>query len=172
MAFLHQIKRYDMENSYKGASVSLWFNHCPHKCIGCWNEETWERDKTLEVPNEIVVKEVLSCLGGPFNLNTLALLGGDPLSPLNIKDVLEIVSSIKKARPETNIICWTGFRFEQLQSKAMSPILEYIDVLIDGRFILDKKIEGKKYGSSNQRVIDVKKTISNTNKEIVLMEDF
>lgn len=172
MAYLHQIKKYDMENSWKGASVSLWFNHCPHSCSGCWNSQTWERDESLYQDNDKVVQEVKESLGqGVFQLNTLALLGGDPLSPKNIQDTIYIVKALKEWRPDLNVICWTGFTWEQVVgSKLLKPILEYLDVLVDGRFMIDRKVEGKKYGSDNQRAIDVQRTLSEGT--IRIMEDF
>lgn len=172
MAYLHQIKKYDMENSWRGASVSLWFNACPHHCPGCWNSQTWERDESLYQDNDQVVQEVKESLGqGVFQLNTLALLGGDPLSPKNIKDTIYIVKALKEWRPDLNVICWTGFTWEQvIGSKLLSPILEYLDVLVDGRFMIDRKVEGKKYGSDNQRAIDVQRTLSEGT--IRIMEDF
>lgn len=172
MAYLHQIKKYDMENSWKGASVSLWFNHCPHSCRGCWNSQTWGRDESLYQDNDKVVQEVKESLGqGVFQLNTLALLGGDPLSPKNIKDTIYIVKALKEWRPDLNVICWTGFTWEQVVgSKLLKPILEYLDVLVDGRFMIDRKVEGKKYGSDNQRAIDVQRTLSEGT--IRIMEDF
>lgn len=173
MAYLHNIKKYDMENSgLKGASVSLWFNHCPHHCPGCWNSETWERNENLYEDNQEVIEEILDGLdGGPMKLNTLALLGGDPLSPKNIQDTLEILSAVKTKKPETEVICWTGFTWEQvIKSKLLKPVLEYLDVLIDGRFMIDRRIEGKKYGSDNQRCIDVKKSLQYD--KIYLMEGF
>lgn len=172
MAYLHQIKKYDMENSWKGASVSLWFNHCPHSCRGCWNSQTWDRDEALYQDNDQVIQEVKDSLGeGVFQLNTLALLGGDPLSPKNIQDTIYIVKALKEWRPDLNVICWTGFTWEQVVgSKLLKPILEYLDVLVDGRFMIDRKIEGKKYGSDNQRAIDVQGALSEG--KIKIMEDF
>lgn len=172
MAYLHQIKKYDMENSWKGASVSLWFNHCPHSCSGCWNSQTWDRDESLYQDNDQVVQEVKESLGqGVFQLNTLALLGGDPLSPKNIQDTIYIVKALKEWRPDLNVICWTGFTWEQVvDGKLLRPILEYLDILVDGRFMIDRKVEGKKYGSDNQRAIDVQRTLSEGT--IKIMEGF
>lgn len=140
--------------------------------LGCWNRETWERDESLYQDNDKVVQEVKESLGqDAFQLNTLALLGGDPLSPKNIQDTIYIVKALKEWRPDLNIICWTGFTWEQvIGSKLLRPILEYLDVLVDGRFIIDRKVEGKKYGSDNQRAIDVQRTLSEGT--IKIMEDF
>ena len=140
--------------------------------LGCWNQQTWERDESLYKDNDQVVQEVKESLGqGVFQLNTLTLLGGDPLSPKNIQDTIYIVKALKEWRPDLNVICWTGFTCEQvIGSKLLSPILEYLDVLVDGRFMIDRKVEGRKYGSDNQRAIDVQRTLSEGT--IKIMEDF
>ena len=129
--------------------------------LGCWNEETWERNETLYQDNDQVIQEVKNGLGeGVFKLNTLALLGGDPLSPKNIQDTIYIVKALKEWRPDLNVICWTGFTWEQVtRNNRLKAVLPFLDVLIDGRFMLERKIEGRKYGSDNQRVIDVKQSL-------------
>lgn len=172
MAFVHNVKKYDMENTGPwGASTSIWFNHCPHHCVGCWNPETWDRKEELKMSNEEIVQECIEGLTGQIPLNSLALLGGDPLSPLNVQDTIDIVTKIKEKLPNIKIICWTGFLYNQVEhSKLLAPILPLIDVLIDGHFELNKRIEGERFGSYNQRCIDVPKTLEKG--EIVLNEAF
>lgn len=155
MARLHDIKDYDTENIYWGASTSLWFNGCIHKCKGCWNAETWNVDEKLEIPNEEVVSRTLEALDKFMPLD-LTLLGGDPLAPFNIKDVTEIVEAIKKKRPHTRVLCWTGYQWNQVKHL---DIMQNIDILVDGRYVQGLHVEGKMYGSSNQKVIDVKKSL-------------
>lgn len=164
MARLHDLKHFDSQNTYFGVATSLWFNHCPFHCKGCWNEQTWEKDDSLERPNSEIIAETLLALD-EFGLHKdLSLLGGDPLSPLNIFDTLEILKGIKKARPETRVVCWTGFTYERIINK---EVLDYIDILIDGRFVEALKVENYKlYGSSNQRVIDVQKSLAQ-NKVVI-----
>lgn len=90
----------------------------------------------------------------------LTLLGGDPLSPFNIKDLVEILTGVKKARPKTRVLCWTGYKWEQLvNNKLLGSALPYMDILIDGKYEKDLHIEGHKFGSSNQLVIDVQKSL-------------
>lgn len=169
---LQYLKTYDQENTMgQGASVSLWFNGCSHQCPGCFNQETWEFDETLEVPNKEVVNRVMDALDGPARLNTLTLLGGDPLNPRNVMDMIEIVSEIKNRRPDTQVVCWTGFTWRQVvNSKLLAPALEYIDVLIDGRYERELTVKGKPFGSSNQKVIDVPKSLEA--KELVYFGNF
>lgn len=128
--------------------------------LGCWNEDTWDVDKTLETPNQAVIFNTLMALDDPFPKD-LALLGGDPLMPNgNLEDVVEIVGAIKRHRPNTRVLCWTGFKMEALMKGGrFKPALELIDILIDGRYEKDLHVDGKKYGSTNQRIIDVKKSL-------------
>lgn len=168
MAYIHMIKSYDMENTgTQGASVSIFFNHCPHHCKNCWNESTWARDEALFIPNKVVIDNLIKIFTADFPIKTLALLGGDPLSPYNINDCIEIVSAIKEKFPDLEIICWTGFLWEAVKrSSILSPILPYLDILIDGRFIEARKVEGKHFGSDNQRCIDVQRSLAE-NKPII-----
>ncbi|UDM72709.1 4Fe-4S cluster-binding domain-containing protein [Vagococcus fluvialis] len=172
MARLHLLRETDLHNCYWGISTSLWFNGCPHKCLGCWNRETWDIDESLEIPNNEVIERTLKALDDPFPKD-LTLLGGDPLMPnANLDDVVEIVSAIKKARPHTRVLCWTGFRIEPLiKTKKFRAALELIDVLIDGRYEQSLHVTGKKYGSSNQRIIDVKETLK-IGKVVIAPENY
>lgn len=159
MAKLHQIKHVDIENTYWGYSTSLWFNGCPHRCLGCWNANTWDIDETLNIPNQDVVDEVLFALD-EYLPKDLSLLGGDPLAPFNLEDLEEILTGVLSKRPQTRILCWTGYRWEFLvKSPLYKKILPMIDILIDGRYIKKLHVEGRKYGSSNQRIINVKESL-------------
>lgn len=175
MAYIHLIHHYDPENGYPtvgptpgSASVSIFFNGCSKACPLCWNPEALGRKRSLYRPNEEVVEEVLEALD-EFFPKDLALLGGDPLENSfeedfrnNAADTLEILEGVKKERPQTRVICWTGYTWNEcLADPLVKEIFEkgLIDILIDGRFIFERKVEGKMYGSSNQRVIDVKKSL-------------
>lgn len=172
LARLHLIRETDLHNCYWGVSTSLWFNGCPHKCVGCWNEDTWEIDESLEMPNELIIQRSLEALDKPIKKD-LTLLGGEPLMPkYNLDDTIEIVSAIKKARSHTRVLCWTGFTMEvMMRSKAFRPALELIDIIIDGKYMKDLHIKGKKYGSTNQRVIDVKQSLAE-NKVVLAPENY
>ena len=160
MARLHLIRETDLHNCYWGISTSLWFNGCPHACVGCWNEATWEIDESLHIPNSDVIDIALKSLDDPIPKD-LTLLGGEPLMPNgNLEDMIEIVSKIKEHRPHTRVLCWSGFKIEYLMKhKRFRAALDLIDILIDGRYEQNLHIDGKKYGSTNQRIIDVKNTI-------------
>lgn len=156
MARLHTLREFDIANTYWGPAVSLFFNYCPWHCKGCWNEETWKLDKSLEIPNDEVVDKIIKALDADGVHKDLTLLGGDPLADLNLEDVEYIVGKVKELRPETKVLCWTGFTWKMVKDY---PIMNMIDILIDGRFVEKLKVYGKKYGSSNQKIIDVQKSL-------------
>lgn len=172
MARLHDLKHVDLDNCYWGISTSLWFNHCPHRCVGCWNAETWDKNESLERPNKEIIEEVLFALDEFGMPKDLTLLGGDPLSPFNIKDVVEILTAVKTARPQTRILCWTGYRWENLiRNKVLGQALPLIDILIDGKYEQKLHVENHKYGSSNQLVIDVQKSLQ-LGEKIIAPENY
>lgn len=172
MARLHLIRETDLHNCYWGISTSLWFNGCPHRCVGCWNEETWEINNDLFIDNREVISRTLKALDNPIRKD-LTLLGGEPLMPkANLDDVIEIVSEIKRVRPSTRVLCWTGFKMEYLMKhKQFVEALKLIDILIDGRFEQELRVHNKKYGSSNQRIIDVKETLA-TGEIVIAPENY
>lgn len=162
MARLHDIKEVDLENTYWGVATSLWFNHCPHECFNCWNDETWQKDDGLEIPNDEVVDKTLEYLDS-FGMNkTLTLLGGEPFSPYNVKDLSYILKNVKEIRPHTKILSWSGYEFHVLKkSKYMREALQYVDVIVCGRYIDEWNCHGqnKMYGSENQYIVDVKESL-------------
>jgi len=172
MARLHDLKHVDLDNCYWGISTSLWFNHCPHRCVGCWNAETWDKNEDLEMSNESVIEEVLLALDEFGMEKDLTLLGGDPLSPFNVKDLVEILQGVKLKRPHTRVLCWTGYRWEQLvNNKVLGAALPYIDILIDGKYEQGLHVEGHKFGSSNQMIIDVKQSLL-TGEKVIAPENY
>ncbi len=162
MARLHDLKHADIENAYWGVATSLWFNGCPHRCKNCWNEETWAIDDTLDRDNGAIILETLTALDEYGMAKDLSLLGGDPLAPYNLPDMKDIVRGVKTIRPQTRVLCWTGYTWEQLTRNSFwIHALELIDILIDGRYEQSLHVEGHKFGSRNQRVIDVQKSLQN-----------
>ena len=182
MAYIHAIKTYDPENALPtvegrwvgGATTSLWFNGCSKMCRECHNAWMLDRQHQLAIPNYAVIEQTLAALDEFFPKH-LALLGGDPLENSfsgdrldwnNASDTLEIVSAIKQARPQTKVICWTGYTWSECQSDPLiRQMLSLLDVLVDGRYNHRLHVEGRLYGSANQRVIDVPTSL-NTGKVV------
>lgn len=154
------IKYSDMING-KGIRVSLFVSGCSHKCEGCFNKETWDENYgnlfTNVEKNEIFeyFKKYESVVQG------LSLLGGDPTFKNNVEPLINFLTEFKKLFPNKDIWLWTGFTWEVLQKdEKRLKLIELCDVIIDGRFDINKKDLNLKWrGSSNQRVIDVKNSL-------------
>ena len=158
------IKFNDIANGL-GVRTSLFVSGCTHRCKNCFNSEAWDfnygKPFTKEVENEIINSLKNSFVDG------LSLLGGEPFEPQNQKALLPFLERVKKEVPSKNIWCYTGYLFDsellknsRAKTEYTNKMLELIDVLVDGKFIEElKDITLLFKGSSNQRVIDVKKSL-------------
>ena len=157
MARISTIKLNDIANG-NGVTVSVWFQGCPHRCKDCHNPQTWNFNDGEEFTQEHIDKVFEYIEKNNINRN-LSVLGGEPLCSQNVEGTLELCKQFKKRYPEKTIYLWTGYELSEFNNIQME-VLIYIDVLIDGRFEVDKKDLSLKFrGSSNQRVIDVKKSL-------------
>ena len=137
----------------------LWCSGCGHHCKGCHNPETW--DRYCGKPFDEKAKELLCELLSKPYIRGLTLSGGDPMFQPNVKEVIELVKELKERLPDKDIWMYTGYTFEELQRDVdRKKILPYIDVIIDGKFILEQRnITLAFRGSPNQRIIDVPSTL-------------
>ena len=155
------IKRVDVANG-PGVRVSLFVSGCTHRCVECFNPETW--DFHFGAPfGEEQVEEILGYLR-PAYIKGLSLLGGEPFEPENQQAVLELVKRVREELPEKDIWCYTGYLFEQLRDGKVGShsraLLEQLDVLVDGPFVLARKNLGLRFrGSDNQRIIKVQESL-------------
>ena len=151
------LKKFDIANG-PGVRVSLFVSGCRHRCKNCFNKEAW--DFSYGKPfTEITEQEILTALSADY-ITGLSLLGGEPFEPENRLVLAEFLKKVKEKSSEKTIWCYTGFEFEKLNDPESMEMLKYIDVLVDGRFIEEKKSPALIFrGSSNQRIIDVKKTL-------------
>lgn len=157
----HNITKDDMNNG-DGLRVVLWVSGCNHACPECQNQITWDADCGLNF-DENAKNEIFFELQKDY-VSGLTFSGGDPLYPGNVECVTNFAREVKTMFPQKNIWLYTGFLFEQIKNY---EILKYIDVLVDGPFIVKLKDNNAHWkGSINQRVIDVQKTLQNN--EIVL----
>lgn len=150
----HNITKEDMLNG-DGLRCVLWVAGCTHACKGCQNPITWDIDGGIEF-DEVAKAEIFTELDKDY-ISGITLSGGDPLHPLNRTDIETLINEIKVKYPTKTIWLYTGYLFEEIKEL---PFIKYIDVIVDGKFkqdLLDINLHWK--GSSNQRVIDVQKTL-------------
>lgn len=167
-----EIKNFDIANGL-GIRVSLFVSGCTHHCKNCFNSIAWDFNYGKEFTNE-VEDSIIKMLSNP-NVSGLTLLGGEPMEPVNQQGLIGFLRRVKKEVPNKNIWCYTGYTLENdlLTGRAHTPITEeilsYIDVLVDGKFVEELKSLMLKFrGSSNQRLIDLPKTLETG--EIVLLD--
>ena len=168
------IKDYDISNGL-GIRISLFVSGCTHKSPGCFNEVAWDFQYGEEFDK--CVEDKLIKMLEPSYIAGLTLLGGEPFEVVNQKALLPFIKRVKGTYPNKNIWAFTGYLFDKdllNQSRARCEVtdelLTYIDVLVDGPFILSKKDIALKFrGSDNQRIIDVKKSLSEN--KVILIEE-
>ena len=157
----HNITNDDMLNG-DGLRVVLWVAGCEHHCKNCHNPITWDINGGIPF-DEAAKKELFEALDKPY-VSGITFSGGDPMHPQNRDAVFELAKEIREKFPTKTIWSYTGYLFDELKD---NPNLKYLDVLVDGEFVEDlKNVNLPWVGSSNQRVIDVAKTLSDG--EIVL----
>lgn len=151
-----QIREMDVTNG-NGIGVALFTQGCPYHCKNCFNPETWDFNKgtdwTKETENKII--ELLK----PEYITRLTILGGEPLIERNIEPLTALLKRVKDIYPDKQVWLYTGGDFEVLEG-LYEEIFQYIDILIDGRYIDDLRDYKLKWrGSSNQRIIDVQASL-------------
>ncbi len=154
-----KIKDNDIANGL-GITMSFWTQGCPHHCKGCFNKETWNYNSGKEFTDKDL-NYILTNINKNNIKRDLSILGGEPLCPENIEGVINLCKEFKRNYPEKIIYLWTGYTIENFDN-TQKEILNYIDILVDGKFEEENKnLSIKLRGSSNQRVIDVKQYLEN-----------
>ena len=145
------IKKVDIANG-PGVRVSLFVSGCRNHCPGCFNPETWDFDYGEPFTDE-TEEELIKALR-PSWIQGLSILGGDPMEPENQAALLPLLRRVKEELPEKDVWLYTGYRLESVSS---SPLLDLVDVVVDGPFIeAEKDISLAFRGSRNQRIIDLR----------------
>ena len=168
------IKKYDIANG-EGVRISLFVSGCTNHCKNCFQPETWDFAYGKPYTKETEA-EILDFLKNDF-CKGLSLLGGDPFDFSNQEELVKLCKKAKELYPNKDIWAWTGFILDQdlldggrRHGPMTDELLSYIDVLVDGPFVEEKKnIQLAFRGSENQRVIDLKKSLAQN--EIVLYLD-
>ncbi|MBR3697778.1 MAG: anaerobic ribonucleoside-triphosphate reductase activating protein [Clostridia bacterium] len=149
------IRKMDISNG-PGVRVSIFMQGCSFHCKNCFNPETWNFEDGKEF-NDSTIDEVIKLCEESY-IKGLSILGGEPMHPNNIEGTTKLAKKFKEKYPNKNLWIWSGFKFEEdLKDK---DVLKYVDVLVDGQYIDELHDFTLKWrGSSNQRVIDVQKSL-------------
>lgn len=144
------LKKIDIADG-PGVRVSLFVSGCRNHCPGCFQPETWDFDygESFTKKTEDEILEVLR----PSWIQGFSILGGDPMEPENAAALVPFLSRLRKELPEKDVWLYTGYTYEDI---ADAEILDFVDVLVDGRFIESQRNPSLAFrGSSNQRIIDI-----------------
>ena len=161
----NKIRKMDIADG-PGVRVSIFVQGCTFNCKNCFNPETHDFNEGKEFDKNTINRVLELCENE--NIEGLSILGGEPMHPLNREGTKELAKAFKEKYPEKNLWVWTGFLFDRDLKDVEA--LKYIDVLIDGQY--DDELHNptlKWRGSSNQRVIDVQKSLKEGN--VVLFEE-
>ena len=158
-----EIKNNDIANG-EGVRVTLFVSGCTNRCKNCFQPQTW--DFEFGRPFTAETEEELLTMLKPDYINGLTVLGGEPFEPSNQRSLLPFLRRVRETYPKKNIWCFSGFTYEELKTDGSHPrcevtdeMLDQLDVLVDGRFVEElKDISLRFRGSSNQRLIDMKKS--------------
>lgn len=169
-----EIKDCDIANG-TGVRISLFVSGCRNHCENCFQPQTWDFEYGRPFTIETEAK-ILSMLE-PSYINGFTVLGGEPFEPENQAVIAPLLEKIKKRYPMKTIWAFSGYTYEEMTTAGRHPncvfterMLKSIDVLVDGRFVEAKKDISLRFrGSSNQRLIDIPKTMSEG--RVVLWDD-
>lgn len=156
------IKFCDIANGI-GIRTVLFVSGCTHHCKGCFQPETWDFGYGQPYTEE-TERQILASLA-PSYIHGLTLLGGEPMEPDNQRALLPLLRRLKCEHPTKTVWCYSGYTYEELtgvsraRCEVTDEMLGYIDVLVDGEFVLEKRNISLRFrGSDNQRLIDLAKT--------------
>lgn len=156
------IRKMDVSNG-RGVGISLFVQGCHFHCKGCFNPETWDFNGGKEWTEE--TEKLFLALADHEYIQRVSILGGEPLCDENIETVSNLINKIKISFPNKTIWVYSGYTWESLVASHKHELIQNADVLVDGNFQLDKQDIYNEHivfaGSTNQRIIDIKKSIAN-----------
>lgn len=145
-----------------GVRVSVFLQGCEFHCKNCFNPETWDFQGGKEFTEDTISYILDLC--APDHIRGLSILGGEPMHPVNLPGTSRLAQEFKKRFPEKDLWVWSGFLYDRdlIDNPKALEALSYIDVLVDGQYqddLHDFRLKWR--GSSNQRVINVQKSLQN-----------
>lgn len=162
------IKKFDIANG-EGIRTSLFVSGCTNRCKNCFQPQTWDfhYGKPFDdaAANEIFESAAIPSVRG------ISILGGEPMEIENQRALLPFLREFKERFPDKTVWLFTGNLYEELTDESIghpkclpetAELLSLVDVLVDGRFVEEKKRIGLRFrGSENQRIIDMNETRKN-----------
>ena len=163
-----KVTKNDIANGI-GIGCVLWVSGCDIHCKNCHNQSTWDFN-TGQPFTEDTMQEILLTLTKPY-ISRFTISGGHPLDPRNAPKVLEIVKRVKMVFPNKDIWIYSGYEWNYIiQDETLREIMRYTDVLVDGAYIDELRDIALPFrGSSNQRIIDVPKSLEQN--KVILWEE-
>ncbi len=160
----NKIRKMDIADG-PGVRVSIFTQGCAFNCDKCFNPETHDFNGGQEFTDD-TINHILDLCDNE-NIKGLSILGGEPMHPKNADGTAKLAKAFKARFPEKDIWMWSGFKFDKdLKDK---EAMKYVDVVVDGQYVDALRNPALKWkGSSNQRVIDVQKSLKED--KIVLFE--
>lgn len=142
----------------EGVRCTLFVSGCIHQCRGCYNQKSWSPSAGVPFDQAMEDHIIMDLKDTRIPRQGISLSGGDPFLPTNIPTLLKLVKRIKTECPDKDIWAWTGYKIDEL-SGIQLELLEYVDVLIDGKFVQELADPSLLWrGSSNQVIHHLKKT--------------
>lgn len=149
------MRQYDVANGI-GIRSSLFVSGCHFHCKNCFNREYWPFDYGWEY-DDVAMQKFID-MGKSENITGYSILGGEPMDQLADDMLLKTLQQIKRQTGKS-VWLWSGFRFEEMNEK-QREILKYVDILVDGQFVDEKKNLNLLFrGSENQRILDAQKSL-------------
>lgn len=163
-----QIRNIDISNG-NNIGIALFVQGCPFRCYNCFNPETWDFEAGKEWDEE-TEHQFIELAKRPY-IKRISILGGEPLADANLSDVLNLINKIRIQLPQKTIWLYTGYTWEEcLNHETRREIISKCDIIVDSKYIDSLKNTTLKWrGSSNQRVIDIQKSLKE--KRIILYTD-
>ena len=161
----NKIRKMDISNG-PGIRVSIFMQGCAFNCKNCFNPETHDFNGGEEFTDKTLERIISLCANE--NVVGLSILGGEPMHPKNIDGTMRLAKAFKEKYPDKTVWAWTGYLFDEYLSD--KEVCRYLDVVVDGQYVEELHNPSLKWkGSSNQRVIDVQKSLEEG--KVVLLEE-
>ena len=161
----NKIRKMDISNG-PGIRVSIFMQGCAFNCKNCFNPETHDFNGGEEFTDKTIERIISLCANE--NVVGLSVLGGEPMHPKNIDGTMRLAKAFKEKYPDKTVWAWTGYLFDEYLSD--KEVCRYLDVVVGGQYVEELHNPSLKWkGSSNQRVIDVQKSLEEG--KVVLLEE-